>query len=91
MTQTLEKEKQGGLKERRGYVVLVAISVFLSLCAALYGAHVSDVNEHKFCDIINASISVPAQKPTDPKKDPSREARYQYYLKFVRLDHELGC
>lgn len=90
MTQTLEKEKQGGLKERRGYIVLVAISVFLSLCAALYGAHVSDVNEHKFCDIINATVSIPVA-PADPHKDPSRYRAYVYYLKFKRLDASLGC
>lgn len=90
MTQVLEKEKIGGLKERRGYVVLVALSVFLSLCAALYGAHVANSNEHKFCDIINATISVTVA-PADPVKDPSRYRAYLYYLKFKKLDHDLGC
>lgn len=78
------------MKERKAFIILVAISVFLSVGAALYGANVADKNERKFCDLINASISIPVPL-ADPKKDPSRYRAYIYYLKFVKLDHDLGC
>ena len=78
-------------KERRGYVVLVLISVFLSLMVLLYGAKVENNNEHKFCDLFGALLSTPAPKPADPQKDPSRARSYKLYLKFKALDHNLGC
>jgi hypothetical protein len=77
--------------ERRGYIVLVLISLLLSVLSYAGGVHRADQDGKKFCDIINTSIAVPVVKPANPKKDPSREARYQYYLKFKALDERLGC
>jgi hypothetical protein len=77
--------------ERRGYVVLVLISVFLSLTVLLYTAKQQRDSNHQFCDVFNALVQTPVHKPADPKADPSRERSYEIYLKFVKLDRNLGC
>lgn len=79
-------------KERRGYIILVLISMILSGAVLLFGVIQQDRNDHKFCDMFNTIInSSPAPKPADPKKDPSRARSYNIYVKFVTLDKSLGC
>jgi hypothetical protein len=79
------------MKERRGYVVLVLISTFLSIATYIAGVYSVNGDEKKFCDLINSLVAIPAQKPTDPSADPSRERSYIIYQKFEKLDHSLGC
>lgn len=50
-----------------------------------------DTNNRKFCLVISPAIAVPIPKPTDPVKDPSRERTYQWYQRYVHLNHGLGC
>jgi hypothetical protein len=78
-------------KERRGYVVLVLLSVFLSVATYAAGVRKQTTDEHKFCDIVTFSLSVPAPKPADPKAHPSRQRAYEGYQKVVRLGQSLGC
>jgi len=85
------KETKKGLKERRAYIVLVAISIFLSMAVFVLGHQAIHDSNHKFCDLFNALLVHPAPKPADPKKDPSRERSYLIYQKFKLLDHNLGC
>jgi len=80
-----------GLKERRAYIVLVLISVFLSLAGFFAGIHEIKSNNHKFCQIINAALAVPVAKPANPKIHQSRERAYESYIRVVRLGRDLGC
>lgn len=91
MTLLAERKKEGGLKERKAYIILVLISVGLSLAVAVFGLRAIKANDQKFCDVINATISTAVPKPADPLKDPSRERLYEFYLKFRTLDERLGC
>lgn len=50
-----------------------------------------ETTRHDFCGIVTAFIARPVPRPNDPAANPSREQNYQWYLKFVRLDHQLGC
>lgn len=78
-------------KERRAYLVLVFISIILSLSVLLLGAKQQRESDHQFCDVFNALVATPVHKPADPKKDPTRERSYEIYVKFVKLDRNLGC
>jgi hypothetical protein len=88
---TPEAQRKRKMAERRAYVVLVLISVFLSLASTVFAVHRADQDGKKFCDIIGAAIAKPVPQPKDPKKDPSRERAYEYYLRFKTLDQRLGC
>lgn len=79
------------MKERYSYVILVLISVLLSGGAVIFGIVHDAANQRKFCDVVSSIATKPIQKPADPKKDPSRERSYTIYMKFVHLDHSLGC
>jgi hypothetical protein len=50
-----------------------------------------DTNNRKFCLVVSPAIAVPVPKPTDPAKDPSRERTYQWYQRYIHLNHNLGC
>jgi len=78
-------------KERRSYIVLASMSILLSMFVLLFGAYQTNANNHRFCDLFNALITQPVPKPADPHKDPSRARSYDLYVKFVKLDHNLGC
>lgn len=79
-------------KERRGYIVLVLISMILSGAVLLFGVVQERNNEHKFCDVFDTLISSsPRPTPANPKTDPSRARSYEIYVKFVALDKSLGC
>jgi hypothetical protein len=80
------------VKERRGYIILVLISVFLSGIVVVYGTIQQDANDHKFCDLFNTLVvAKPIPKPANPKTDPSRARSYDIYVKFRALDRSLGC
>jgi hypothetical protein len=81
------------MKERKAYVVLVAIAAVLSAGNILFTiVRVSESN-HKFCTLINVSLSDsgPVPKPADPKADPKKEKSYEDYEIVVNLGHGLGC
>lgn len=78
-------------KERRAYIILVLLSVFLSVMAYAGSVRKEDQDQRKFCDIVRFSLAIPAPKPADPKTHPSRERAYEGYQKVVRLGKSLGC
>ena len=57
----------------------------------LYTAHAVDGSNHKWCSVIDAITARPVPKPADPAANPSRATSYEWYLRFVRLGHDLGC
>lgn len=79
------------MKSKYSFVILVLMCFVLAGFSIVVTTTQEARNEHKFCDVFGALIAVPAQKPADPKADPSRERSYILYEKFVRLDKSLGC
>jgi hypothetical protein len=79
------------MKERRGYIVLVGISILLSVISYIGGVRHADEDGRKFCDVTKAFIAKPVPQPADPHKNPSREQTYIWYERFLTLNHELGC
>jgi hypothetical protein len=79
------------MKERRAYVVLVAISVFLSLVTFMASVREIDSNNHKFCQLITGAVKVPVKKPLNPEVDHVQEHVYETYEHALKLGHDLGC
>jgi hypothetical protein len=81
------------VKERKAYIILVLLSVGLSALACLFTVKQVHDSNHKFCRIINVSITSAGkiQKPEDPKAHPSREKLYENYILVKDLGHSLGC
>lgn len=77
--------------ERKSYLILVGISLFMSLCVLVLARANEANNEHKFCQLITASLAGPAPKPANPKTDPSRARLYDNYLIVRNLGRSLGC
>lgn len=82
------------MKERRAYVVLVAISIILSVLTFLLGARHVNNNNKKFCQLITASLNSvngSVAKPTDPTANPKQEKLYENYIIVRDLGRSLGC
>jgi hypothetical protein len=79
------------VRERRAYTILAIMSVGLSILTVMYCVHLTTSSNHKFCDVVNASVSVPVPKPANPVANPSRERSYEWYVRFKHLDVSLGC
>jgi hypothetical protein len=82
------------MKERRAYIVLVAISVGLSV--ALWFAFTTQIrnNNRAWCDIIIASLPAKAPvNPTNPKVKNYAELKKHYtdYQIVFQLGHRLSC
>ena len=73
-------------RRRSGLVVVVLFAASL-----LYTAHAVSDSNHKFCGVVSAITARPVPKPADPRANPSRATSYEWYLRFVRLDRDLGC
>jgi hypothetical protein len=78
-------------EERRAYVSLAAFMVILTVAAFIYSNVQNQILEHKFCQLVDASIQTPVPKPADPKANPSREKLYEDYIVVLTLDRALGC
>jgi hypothetical protein len=78
-------------EERRAFVVLSIFMVVLTLVAGTFTIVQDHILEHKFCQLIDASIQTPAKKPVNPKTAPAQEKLYQDYIIVSNLDRSLGC
>jgi hypothetical protein len=78
-------------EERRAYIVLAAFMVLLTFAAFTFSVVQNHILEHKFCQLVDASIQNPVPKPADPKANPSREKLYEDYVIVATLDRNLGC
>jgi len=81
------------VKERKAYVILAVLMIFLTIALGAYERTQQELNNHKFCDILTVSLRVrpvPA-KPADPKKDPVKERQYEGYILVHKLAGSLGC
>ena len=71
--------------------MLAAFMVFLTLVNGTFTIVQDHVLEHKFCQLVDASVQTPVLKPADPKANPSREKLYEDYIVVLTLDRALGC
>ena len=78
-------------EERRAFVVLAAFMVILTVAAGGFTIVQDHILEHKFCQLVDASIQNPVPKPANPKANPSRETNYEDYVIVLNLDRSLGC
>lgn len=78
-------------KERYSFIFLVVFSVLLATMAVMISLYRINDSNHKWCQIVNTIIEVPAPKPDNPKADPSRERAWEFYIEFVVLKQSLGC
>ena len=79
-------------EERKAYILLALLSVLLSVGTVLFV--IKEVNEanHRWCDLIHASIPAKAPvEPADPAANPAAEKKYHNYQLVVNLGRGLGC
>ena len=81
------------LNERRSFIILVLISMFLSLTVLLISSHARQQNNHKFCDLLKYSASFKRVKPANPKSKTYKveEIQWEGYQKLLVLNQNLGC
>lgn len=79
------------INERRGYVVLVGISVVLSILTILFCAKVVSGANDRTCDIIQVALQFPPPKPIGKADTPLAHTLYNRYLAYVQLFQELKC
>lgn len=78
-------------QERRAFLVLAAFMVFLALADGTFTIVQNHILEHKFCQLVDASIQTPAKQPSNPKAAPAQEKLYEDYVIVSTLDRNLGC
>jgi hypothetical protein len=79
------------VKERYAYIILVLINVGLSCSLIFVFLYELKSNDQKFCQVVKSVTVVPAIRPINPAKDPSREKTWEHYRNFVDLGRSLGC
>lgn len=81
-----------GMRERWSYIILVSISVFLSFCVLEFGIIQLKQSNHKFCQLLEASLAggIPVQ-PKNPKAAPAQEKLYKNFIIVDDLGASLGC
>lgn len=78
-------------QERRGYVVLVAISIVLSVLTILFCANIVNGANQRTCYILRVALLNPVPNPVGVNNTPLKEALYRRYLAYQKLDKELKC
>jgi hypothetical protein len=76
---------------RYAVVVLFALTVAFGTVNLLFTTHDVNANNHKFCQVIEGFVATPVTKPVNPQSKPAQETAYMWYLRFLGLDHSLGC
>lgn len=78
-------------EERRAFVMLGVFMVILAFADGTFTIVQDNIIQHKFCQLIDASIQIPAKKPPNPKAAPGQEKLYEDYIIVSNLDRSLGC
>ena len=96
MSETAQGERDRKLsgvfsRERRSYLILVGISVFLSGLVLLWGIKTVHDNNQHFCQFISSEITGPVVKPANPAANPSREKIWEATVKLIVLGDSLDC
>jgi hypothetical protein len=79
------------VRANKAAVALVALVAALAAANLLYTAHAISKSNHAWCGVVTAITSKPVPRPASPAANPSRATSYEWYLRFVRLGHDLGC
>lgn len=79
------------MKSRYSFIVLVVLSCLGAFIAVSISLKAINDSNHKWCQVVNTILAVPAPKPGNAKADPSRERAYEFYTEFVDLKRSLGC
>ncbi len=78
-------------RDAYAFLVLTMISIMLDFIVIAIGLYAINVNNHKFCQVITPVIQNQVIKPVNPKKTPALEQQWEWYQRYVSLDHSLGC
>lgn len=79
------------MKERRAYIVLVLICVFLCGGVLTISLRAENSGDKRTCEVLVVEKEFPPPKPADPKSDPAAERSWQLHVHRLKLYNELGC
>jgi hypothetical protein len=79
------------MKERRAYIVLLAISVFLSAVVLAISLKTAHNDDKQMCIMLVVEKQYAPTKPADPKADPKEERVWQLHVARLKLAEKLGC
>lgn len=80
------------MKSHRADILVIAIA--FTMCVATFIAGITFAHKtatNTFCDIVNATLAVPALKPADPVLHPGQQEEYLNHLKFLELSGVYHC
>jgi hypothetical protein len=72
--------------------ILIVIGVAVAVGGSyLLGLHALTQSQHALCPIVRLVTAKPIPRPTDPAKNPSRVANYEFYEDFAQVRQQYGC
>ena len=77
--------------ERRGYVVLVGISILLSVIVILFCVRLVDGANERTCQVLQIAQENPVPNPVGVNNTQLKETLYKRYLAYGKLYRELKC
>jgi hypothetical protein len=70
------------------FVGAIALAILLCIGFSYWQVHTS---QHQWCQLLTGLTHQPVPKPADPRKNPSREQSYLFYVDLVQLKGAFGC
>ena len=77
--------------ERRGYIVLVGISILLSVIVIVFCVRLVNGANDRTCEILQVALMNPVPNPVGINDTPLKETLYKRYLAYGKLYRELKC
>lgn len=81
----------GIMKERKAYIVLVALCIFLCGGVLTISLISQDRSEKRLCEVLVVEKLYPPPKPVSPEADRSAERAWQFHIRRLDLYKDLGC
>ena len=81
----------GVIRERKAYIVLVLICIFLCGGVLTISLKNQEKAERRWCGMLSIETIYIPPKPADPKANPQEERVWLIHLARLKLFHELGC
>lgn len=80
------------LQKHKADIIVIVVAIALCVVTLLVGITITkNDGKRNFCDIVNATIAVPAIKPTEPKLHPGAYEEYLVHQRFLRLKAAYNC
>jgi hypothetical protein len=79
------------MRERRAYVVLVLICIFLCGATLAISGKTAHDSDKQMCIMLVVEKQYAPAKPADPKANPKGERVWQLHVARLKLAEKLGC